>query len=105
MTGVRTTGALEPQNNISNINMSGISKKSLPATDYKEAKSKWSKAKAKYELIKLIEEKKVQTKQKNSTMINVTLNGEKFSFNVLKPLRDKFSKEFSTPRIRTVRST
>ena len=43
--------------------MSTRSKK-LPATDYKEAKSKWTKAKAKYELIKLIEEKKVKTEQR-----------------------------------------
>ena len=67
--------------------------KKLPATDYKEAKSKWTKAKAKYELIKLIEEKKGKTEQrKNSTMIDVTLSGKKFSFNVLKPLSDSLSK-------------
>jgi hypothetical protein len=88
-TGV--SGASQKKN--SNINMSAKSKKKLAALDYKEAKSKWTKAKAKYELIKLIEEKKVQTKQKkNSTMIEVTLNGEKYLFNVLKPLSDKFSK-------------
>ena len=72
--------------------MSSITKK-LPASDYKEAKKSWTKAKAKYELIKLIDGNKVETKQrKNSTMIDVTLNGEKFSFNILKPLTDKFSK-------------
>jgi len=58
--------------------VSSASKKKLPATDYKEAKSKWTKAKAKYELIKLIEEEKVQTKtRKNSTQIEVTLQCEK----------------------------
>ena len=34
------------QNKISNINMSSTSKKKLAAIEYKEAKSKWTKAKA-----------------------------------------------------------
>jgi len=67
------------KNKICNINMSSTSKKKLAATEYKEAKSKWTKAKAKYELIKLIEENKVQTKQrKNSSMVEVKLDGEKY---------------------------
>ena len=38
----------ESKNKISNINMSAKSKKKLAALDYKEAKSKWTKAEAKY---------------------------------------------------------
>ena len=82
--------------------MSATSKKKLAAIEYKEAKSKWTKAKAKYEFIRLIEENKVQTKQrKNSSMVEVTLNGEKYLFNVLKPLTDKFSKAILTNCTRT----
>jgi len=80
-------------NKMLKIKMSNKSKRKLPASDYKEAKKNWNKAKAKYELIKLIDSEKLQTKQrKNSTMIDVTLNGEQFSFNILKPLTDKFTK-------------
>ena len=79
MSGSEADSALNSQNKISNIIMSSTSKKKLAATDYKEAKSKWTKAKANYELIKLIEEKKVKTEQrKNSTMIDVTLSGKSF---------------------------
>ena len=93
MSELKADSALNSQDNITCIFMSSTSKKKLPATDYKEAKRKWTKAKAKYELIKLIEEKEVKTEQrKNSTMIDVTLSGKKFSFNVLKPLTDSLSK-------------
>ena len=78
MLGSKADSALNTQNKISNIIMSTKSKK-LHATDYKEAKSKWTNAKAKYEFIKLIEGKKANNEpRKNSTMIDVTLNGTSF---------------------------
>ena len=72
--------------------MTSINKKKLTAKDFNVAKSKWTKAVAKYELINLIENNKVHVNQrKNPKMFDVIISHEKYSFNIEKPLTKTFS--------------
>jgi hypothetical protein len=62
-------------------------KKKISHEDYKEAKQSWTPAKAKYNLIKLIDNNEIQsTKRKKTDIIEVVINKEKFLVNPTKPL-------------------
>jgi hypothetical protein len=69
-----------------------MANKQLSAKEFKEAKQNWNKTKAEIGLLQLMKEKKVDTLRKKTSIMNVTLDGKTYLYNMNKPLNAALSK-------------
>ena len=75
-----------------NISNNYMANKQLSAKEFKEAKQNWNKTKAEIGLLQLMKEKQVDTLRKNPSIMNVTLDGKQYLYNMNKPLNAALSK-------------
>ena len=75
-----------------NISHNYMANKQLSAREFQEAKQNCNKTKAEIGLLQLMKEKQVDTLRKNPSIMDVTLNGKKYLYNMNKPVNASLSK-------------